>query len=111
MFPFLVAFFVISGAWTPAPGLNEPRAEVAAAVLDGRIYTAGGFDARGADLSSLEVFDSGAAAWQTRAPMPQGLNHLGMAALDGLVYVAGGSVGGTPTNGLFAYDPRDDSWS
>src|SRR4051794_32409340 len=96
---------VAVGSWTAAPSLGQPRAEVAATALEGRVYVAGGFEPNGGDLASVEVLDPGIGDWQARAPLPQGLNHLGMAALDGVVYVAGGNVGGTPTNGLFAYDP------
>jgi N-acetylneuraminic acid mutarotase len=110
MLPVLVAAALLAfGSWSAGPGLLNTRAEIAAATLDGRIYVAGGFGPGGTDLRSLEVFDSG--LWQERAPLPRGLNHLGMAALDGLVYVAGGNVGGTPTNGLFAYDPALDTWT
>ncbi|HEY3057402.1 MAG TPA: kelch repeat-containing protein [Chloroflexota bacterium] len=99
------------GSWTTAPSLNEARAEIAATTLDGRIYVAGGFDRNGTDLTSVEMFDPVARVWQLRAPLPQGLNHLGVAPLNGEVYVAGGSVGGTPTSGLFAYEPNLDAWT
>src|SRR5205809_7351695 len=122
MIPFLVAFWLgiaplplsaraAPGTWSDGATLKQPRAEIAATVLDGRILTVGGFGPGGVDLSSLEVFDPATNTWQTRSPMPQGLNHLGVAALDGVVYVAGGSVGGTPTSGLYAFDPLLDSWS
>ena len=67
----------LTGGWAEGPRLNAARAEIAAAVLDGRIYTGGGFDARGADLTSFEVLDPTSGAWELRAPIPLGLNHLG----------------------------------
>jgi N-acetylneuraminic acid mutarotase len=104
----------LAGGWADGPRLNDARAEIAAAVLDGRIYTGGGFDAQGADLTSFEVLDPATGAWELRAPIPLGLNHLGNAALGGAVYVSGGyarAAGGAPSPALFAYDPAADSWS
>src|SRR5262245_60233236 len=66
------------GEWAACPPLLEARAEIKAAVLDGRIYTGGGFDASGTDLSSFEMYDPAVGAWQQRAPIPLGLDHLGM---------------------------------
>src|SRR5262245_47687678 len=91
-----------AGAWSTAASINESRAELAAAVLDGRIYVAGGFDASGVDLSLMEAYDARSDTWTYRRGLPIGLNHLGVAALNGTVYVAGGNVGSTPTRGLLA---------
>ncbi len=100
-----------TGSWEQGAPLNEPRAEIAAAVLDRRLYVAGGFDPSGTDRTSLEVYDPDAGQWELKAPMPLALDHLGMAALDGLVYVAGGNAGPSgPSSALLAYDPRSDSW-
>src|SRR5215204_4840840 len=111
MTSMLVAAWLILGVWTAAPGLNQPRAEIAAATLDGRIYVAGGFDPSGTDLASLEEFDPVSTTWQHKASMPAALNHLGVAALDGTLYVAGGGAGAGPTAGLYAYSPLTDTWT
>ncbi|MGD9890146.1 MAG: Kelch repeat-containing protein [Dehalococcoidia bacterium] len=100
-----------SGTWSNGPPLVEGRAEVAAAVLDGRIYVGGGFDADGADLSSFEMLDPAAGQWVQRASIPVGLNHLGLAAAAGRVWVSGGSRGGTISRALYAYDPDSDTWT
>ena len=102
---------VAVGRWSKAPPLSEPRAEVSATALDGRIYVAGGFTASGADLASMEVLDRQVDGWQPRAPLPRGLNHLSIATSGGLVYASGGSAGSTPTTGLFAYDPSTNTWT
>jgi N-acetylneuraminic acid mutarotase len=99
------------GAWVEGPRLNAARAEIAAAVLDGRIYTGGGFDARGVDLASFEVLDPATGHWEERAPIPLGLNHLGLAAAAGRVWVSGGSGGREISRALFAYDPATDAWT
>jgi N-acetylneuraminic acid mutarotase len=99
------------GAWTSGPTLLQERAETSAAVLDGRIYVAGGFTRDGADLASVEVLDPQVGTWQARAPLPLGLNHLSIAALGGVLYASGGSAGATPTSSFFAYDLTSDTWT
>jgi N-acetylneuraminic acid mutarotase len=100
-----------TGTWTNGPALIEARAEVAAAVLDGRIYVGGGFDAAGADLSTFESLDPAAGRWEQRTSIPAGLNHLGLAAAAGRVWVSGGSSRGTISRALYAYDPGTDTWT
>ena len=109
--PDRTAMLLTPGGWTGGPTLIHERAEIAAAELDGRLYVGGGFDPSGTDLASFEVFDPAVGVWVETAPMPRALNHLGIAAVGGLVYVAGGSAGSTPTSGLFAYDPAADAWT
>jgi N-acetylneuraminic acid mutarotase len=45
--------------------------------------------------------------------MPQGLNHVGAAALNGKIYVVGGFTGSNHkqvNDGAFEYDPAADTW-
>jgi len=50
--------------------------------------------------------------WQTKAPMPTARVYLGAAALDGLIYAAGGVPGGfTDLATLEAYDPATNTWT
>src|SRR5262249_50921484 len=52
--------------------------------------------------------------WEKRAPLPQGLTHVGVAALDGKLYAVGGFtkiVHLAPQDVAFAYDPKTDTWS
>ena len=40
------------------------------------------------------------------------LDHVGTAALAGRLFAVGGyGAAGTPTTGVYAYDPRTDRWS
>jgi len=100
-----------AGRWLEGPRLTTSRAEIAAAVLDSRIYTGAGFDGGGADQASFEALDPAAGRWEPRAPIPRALNHLGMAAAAGRVWVSGGTSGGTVSEALFAYDPANDTWT
>jgi N-acetylneuraminic acid mutarotase len=84
----------------PAP---TPRAEHAAAVLDGKIYSIGGYYINnnidgvalgpGAviSLASVEVYDIKTDTWSAAPDYPVTLNHEAAAAHDGFVYVFYGS--------------------
>lgn len=85
--------------WRKLPDAPTPRAEHAAAVLDGKIYSIGGYYifnnvdgvalGPGAliSLDSVEVFDIAAGTWSTGPPYPTTLNHEAAAAHNGYVYV------------------------
>ena len=62
-----------------------PRSEIGAAVVDGQLYVLGG--GIGAAQTLNEVLDLGSGQWRNGTPMPRSLNHHGVAALNGRVYV------------------------
>lgn len=78
------------------------RTELAVALLDGRMYVAGGFGGPAA----FESYDPETDSWATHRSLPLGLDHPSLAALGGQVYLTGGSQAQ-----LWAYDPESDSWS
>ena len=59
-------------SWRTEPALPEPVQEIAVAVLDDRIYVAGGF-AGGAVVPTVSIFDAAASTWSRRAPAGDGL--------------------------------------
>ncbi|MDC4224337.1 MAG: hypothetical protein MPW15_08955 [Candidatus Manganitrophus sp.] len=91
----------------------QPRTEVTAATLDGKIYLIGGFAKEGV-TTRVEMYDPATDRWTSRASMPVALHHAGAAVLNGKLYVVGGLEGGRswkPSSGLWEYDPRTDQWS
>ena len=48
--------------------------------------------------------------WTSLTPMPEHRTGVGAAALDGVVYVAGGIARQGAARDIFAYDPRTDQW-
>ncbi len=55
---------------------------------------------------------AGAAAWSTRAPLPEARQEVAVAALNGRVYVIGGFRGDLGiASSVDVYDPGGDSWS
>jgi hypothetical protein len=107
-----------SGYWTTAAPMPIYRSEMAAAVLDGRIYVGGGLAGDTqyftGTTTAFQYYDPAANAWSNAAPMPAPLHHLGMAALGGRIYVTGGYDGedfNIDVEQAWAYDPGANAWS
>ncbi|HKW59319.1 MAG TPA: kelch repeat-containing protein [Candidatus Dormibacteraeota bacterium] len=89
------------------PALPAPVEETGAAAAGGKLYVMGGFNAAGASLSTVYVFDGGSWSVGPRLPLP--LDHPSAATLDDHVYIAGGHSNGTDSARLFRLD--GDRWS
>ena len=108
-----------SGTWTTKASLAVGRAEIGVAALDGKVYVLGGTAQVGKDRpvwnSTLNSrYDPKSNVWQDEAPLPEGLSHIGAAALDGKLYAIGGFtdvVHMGPRNLAFVYDPKENRWS
>jgi N-acetylneuraminic acid mutarotase len=86
---------------------------VAAAVLDGRLYVAGGFGLpRGTQSRAFEAFDPATSTWAKLAPLPEARDHAGLTAIGGRLYLTGGNGEGfQPRPNLWIYDASKDHWS
>ncbi|HET8523990.1 MAG TPA: kelch repeat-containing protein [Thermomicrobiales bacterium] len=95
--------------WKTLPPLPEARSEFAAAVIDRRIYVAGGFGAE----SRVDRYDPVSEKWTQLADLPVAIHHPGVAALDDLFYVAGGYTidNQRAVDFLWVYDPARNSWT
>jgi N-acetylneuraminic acid mutarotase len=103
------------GGWTAAAPMPLARSELNAAVLDSRLYAAGGIAQLGA-TPALQVYDPATDSWRSLAQMPEPRHHFGMAALDGRLYVSGGYRdlpfgADTARAEVWAYDIASDAWS
>lgn len=99
--------------WAAGAGMPTRRSELAAAVLDGKIYVGGGLTLTGAS-KAFEVYDPASDRWEQAAPLPVALHHFGMAAGDGRIYVSGGYEGNNlsnPSDAVWVYDPASADWS
>jgi Kelch motif protein len=114
----------LASPWTEGPGLPYERDEPRAGVIDGKAYLVGGTTgvegevANGAHVldptDDLTRFDPRSGRYEDLAPLPQPLNHLGVAVYRGNLYVLGGYGRRTDTNTskrFYRYDPRTGSWS
>jgi hypothetical protein len=114
------------GRWTTGTPLPTARSEVSVATAGGTIYVIGGYapagpqpaalDASGrvdVDQPLVQAYDVASGRWSDRAPLPRGLNHIGVAALGGKVYAFGGfeRQNRGPVSDANVYDPAADRWT
>jgi len=92
-----------SGRWVSLSPMSEPRQELAAAPLDGRIYAVGGLGGR---ANANEIYLPSSDHWVLGADLPVGTDHAWAAAFGGRLYVGGGT-----TNRVFSYAPAANEWT
>lgn len=103
-----------SYTWSTFAPLIQPRQEVGAAQINGKIYVAGGFLEDRTTANTVEVYDTKTGRWSTIDPMPIAVNHPAAVASDGKLYIIGGFRGGgfeNPTDALQVYDPSTREWT
>lgn len=98
--------------WSARAAMPTARSAGATAVINGKIYVAGGRPPRGHDFA---VYDPAADKWTTLPDLPTQRNHLAVAAMQGKVYVVGGrfdaGAASPITNLVEIYDPATRKWS
>jgi N-acetylneuraminic acid mutarotase len=102
---------VTADRWTDvAPMRYQHGNTPAVAVIDDRIYVAGG-TGPGMQQNEVEVYDPLQNTWTTLAPMNVPRNHTAGAAIGGKFYVAGGRDSPAAHAALEVYDPKTNVWS
>lgn len=92
-------------AWMTGAPLPEPRTEVAAAPLQGRIVVAGGFLANGGNSRRVDAYDPVSDSWSRLPDLPVSVDHAAAAAWRGRVVVVGGyGADRRPLRAAFLYD-------
>ncbi len=114
------------GSWSSGTQLPIARSEVSVAAVGRTIFVIGGYAAAGphptapdttgqvdVDEPLVQAFDFATGRWTTRAPLPRGMNHVGVATLDGKIYAFGGFIeqNRTPVTDAYVYDPAADTWT
>ncbi len=61
-----------------------------AVALGNLIYLIDGYGADTVPSTLVQVYDTVAKQWKQASPAPEALHHLGVAAVDGKIYVVGG---------------------
>jgi len=103
---------VWSGAWSEGAPMPTCRSELAAAVLEGWIYVAGGLARNGAS-TAFERYRVDTDTWERRADLPAPLHHVAIAAWGAVLFISGGYQGdrfGSKRDGVWRYDPSADRW-
>lgn len=72
----------------------------ARAVVDGKLFVAGGLGVNGQQLSSIEVFHPNNDSWTQFSSLPSGRSEIGCAASGNNLVVAGGECCLTPKPGI-----------
>jgi N-acetylneuraminic acid mutarotase len=88
-----------------------PRVSAAGATLGNRIFILGGIDSTGVVTASVQSFDVGKDSWATYAPLTMGRALHGAAAVNGRLYVFGGTTSGGPTRTVEIYEPSRNAWT
>ena len=100
------------GTWTlktPRPTITN---EAAAVAIGGKLYAPGGSQ-NGKSMDRLDEYDPATDRWRSRAPMPQPLDHLGVAVVNNKLYTFGGFIGAVhqgASDAALEYDPASDTW-
>ncbi len=98
--------------WTDFAAFPTPRRGVVSAVIDGKMYVAGGeTGGQTTFYSTLEVYDPATDSWSTKASMPKALAYAAGDVLWGKFVIAGGFDGTNFNSDVYVYDPATDSWS
>ena len=100
------------GQWKELPPTPSKRTEVAAAILDGKVYVVGGFSNKGI-ADQVEVWNPETGEWSRTQPLPRPLHHTTASAVNGKLYVIGGFSTGmwAPVNTTYEYDPGKHEWT
>lgn len=88
--------------------------EVAAAAFDGRIWVAGGLDANGRAVATVQVYEPAADSWSEGRALPGPVHHASLVADDGGLVLLGGYAGDTfdrPTDEVWRLSAAGARWS
>jgi N-acetylneuraminic acid mutarotase len=101
--------------WAPGPQLPAPRAGGGFVRLGETLHYFGGLVDRSRDAGEHWALTPGPEQrWEPRAPLPEPRNHLGAAALDGMIYAVGGQHGHDESrrdvDSVHIYDAARDTW-
>ncbi|KAK7102902.1 kelch-like protein 3 isoform X2 [Littorina saxatilis] len=101
--------------WASRCDMTEPRATVAVAELNGKIYACGGFNTR--RLATMEQYDPVTDTWTTLTPMNKYRSHHKILVLDNKIWAIGGKSYSTSNGGARKvinlceiYNPEENAW-
>lgn len=100
-------------SWSRGADMPTPRADLTAAVVNGKLYAIGGTRHVAIEaIAIVEEYDPTTDAWTRKADMPTPRLHLSCGAVDGKIVVAGGGPEWpVPSGACEMYDPASDSWT
>jgi len=99
---------VYGDSWTVKAVMPTARAQLAVAVIGGKLYAIGGDNA--GYKNTNEEYDPAANTWVSKTVMPTARYGMAVAAIDGKLYAVGG-YDGSFKNINEAYDPVANTWA
>ncbi|KDR11165.1 kelch-like protein 10 isoform X2 [Zootermopsis nevadensis] len=99
--------------WSLIAPMNKKRTFASAAVLNDKIYVAGGDDGNNCInyLNSVEVYDPDTNRWTFVAPMLFEREDFSCVAFHGCLYALGGCNETSSDLSTEKYDPAEDKWT
>ncbi|KAM9833353.1 kelch-like protein 3 isoform X3 [Syngnathus typhle] len=100
-----------SNEWTYVTSMNTRRSSVGVGVIDGKLYSVGGYDGASRQcLSTVEEYDPVSDQWGYVADMSTRRSGAGVGVLGGQLYAAGGHDGPLVRKSVEVYDPASNTW-
>lgn len=91
--------------WTYGRAMSSRRSYIAAAQVGSDVYVAGGMVGEtGRPMATFQRYETRDDTWETLSPLPVATRAAAAAAVDGVVYVLGGTTGVGNTTALWAWD-------
>ena len=99
----------ITDSWSSLASLPERQPHLEAIAVNEVVYALGGDDPLPGYLSTVQSYNPITNKWIARAPMPNPLRNMGVAVLNGRLFVVAGlgSAGVTPID---VYNPITNTW-
>ncbi|BCJ36930.1 hypothetical protein Athai_44330 [Actinocatenispora thailandica] len=109
----MYAYDPVQGSWRKLASAADVREGLPAhGFIDGKFYAVGGWGAKGAPDTKLEIYDPKTDSWSTGATAPKAFAGAGSAVLNGKLYSVGGCNSATcGQTTVMVYDPAKNSWS
>ena len=98
-----------TNVWTPLANIPVALEAPAAALLNGKIYVAGGVNINGVGTNNFQIYDIAANTWSAGPSLPVATWGAAAGAFNGNVYVAGGNF--PPTTAVSIYNIASNTWS
>ncbi|TGD76684.1 malectin domain-containing carbohydrate-binding protein [Hymenobacter wooponensis] len=100
--------------WQPVAAVDYERKEGQSALVDGLLYTFGGYYGNLIGTNLTQRYEVATNTWINLAPAPLAVTHMGVAVAGKKVWLIGGFVGNHPgpvTSAVQVYDTQTNSWS
>jgi len=97
----------LSPCWSKLADLKTPRNTHMVAIVNNKIYVAGG----GTSGGSFEEYDLATNTWKSKADMPTPREFISGCAINGKIYAIGGWLNNKTNAIVEEYDPTTNSWT